>query len=165
MKREVLRLHRLFNWYWVIKILFFLALIYSEQNPASLEDQLWGLRVLKFGLFGWSNKRLVQTEGDLDFSKRIDSNLESELLKLVFVPYLYYKLLLEVTLVKVVAIHEYRMQGDTMRGLSVRFTWFELVKSLVTFDTPILYIAKRGVLAVNPKCEYDPETNRIDAVS
>ena len=141
-------------------------MIYSEQTLASAEDQLWGLRVLKLGLFGWSNKRLVKTECDHDFSKRIDSSLtESGVLQLLFGVYLFYKFGLEETLVKYGAIHEYRKQGDTMRGLSMRFVWLDLVKSLVTFDSPVLYLSKQGVLVVNPECEYDPETNRLDAVS
>ena len=121
---------------------------------------------MKLGLFGWPNKRLGQTRHDIDFieKKKFDF-VNSEDFPCLFGFYFFTaKIAWEFISMPTMTVGGQRA-GDTMRGLSMRFVWFDLVKSLVTFDTPVLYIAKRGVLVVSPECEYDPETKRHDAVS
>lgn len=123
---------------------------------------------MKFGLFGLSNKKLVQVKEDDAYfirNKRIDSYSEdSKIFTVFFIFYIIYKITIEHVIVKIASINNHT-SGETLRGLSSRFVWFDLVRSLATFDTPVLYIAKLGGLVINGNPRYDPETDRHDAVS
>lgn len=57
--------------------------------------------------------------------------------------------------------------GKRLRGLSLRSIWFELARPTVTPELGFfLYVKLHWVLEVKEgKEEYDPETNRYDAVS
>lgn len=144
--------------------------ISSEKSFNSLEDQLFGLRLMKFGLFGWFNKRLAQSEEDQDFirNNRIDfiSRYPYAFGALLFF-YILFKASWEHTHVVYGAVFDFdrRTKPETLKGMSVRFTWFDLVKSLATFDTPFLPYAKLGALSGGRRRAYDPETNRHDSVS
>lgn len=145
-----------------------LMLKFEGDSKSSLEDQYFCLRLMKFGLFGWSNKRLVQTEEDDPIfiqSQLIDSYLtNSWIFIILFVIYLLYKCFWEY--IPVVACAILQRKGDTKRGLSMRLVRFDLIRSIVTFDTPVLHFAKRGeVVLMGKSHEYDPETNRHDMVS
>ena len=132
---------------------------------------------MKLGLFGWLDKRLVQREEDQDFIKEklINSNYACpwQILSLhwLFMYWILFKLSWELVNITVFSACSFEPgvlpEPETLEGLSAGFTWFDLVKSLATFDTPFLLYAKlqASIGKRASGCEYDPETNRLNSVS
>ena len=129
----------------------------------------------KFILFGYFNKRLIHTEEDQDFIRenliKIDFSLaDPELFMILFALVNMIRIFLELPclLGAICAPIQDFWEQNNLRAVSLRSTKLEVVRSLATFDFPILLCSKlRWVPHVKrgePGYEYDPETNRHDAV-
>lgn len=115
----------------------------------------------------------MQTEDDQDFirGKRIDSNfvLTNAVVFWILVIVYYFRAAFECASV-VVAVGGFKFWGERkLKAMSVRSIWLELAQSFATFDFPFLLYVKLGwtlnLKRGRPGYEYDPETNRHDAVS
>lgn len=127
--------------------------------------------MMKIGLFGWLDKRLVQNEEDQDFAKQklIDSDFASpSIITGLIGLYFLIKISSEFTFSMMFSIlcRPFKKEDtEPLRGFSVRFAWFDFIKSVLTFDAPYLLFGRLHAFQVETRCEYDPETNRLDAVS